>query len=119
MTTTEKVAAILRKADLAQVSRPSVAGSVGMSVSTLNKHLAVEGARYSELLDRERMRRCELLLDRYGRKAYAKRITDDVGFSDLNSFYRAFKRWTGKRFSDVRLQQWPPMLAEEKSNGKR
>lgn len=105
MTTTEKVTAILREADLGKVTRVAIAESLGMSVSAMHDHLGKDGVNYSDLLDAERMRRCQSIMERYGRRAYAKRIQDEVGFYCLNSFYRAFKRWTGQRFSDVRTQQ--------------
>lgn len=105
MSTTDKVAAILREADLAKVTRPVIAESIGMSVSAMHDHLGKDGVKYSDMLDAERMRRCQQILDKYGRRAYAKRIHDELGFCSISSFYRAFKRWTGQRFSDVRTQQ--------------
>lgn len=71
----------------------TVAAALQMSARTLQRRLDDEGTRFSELLDvvRERTAR-RLVLDAtlpLGEVAYR------AGFSDVATFSRAFKRWTG------------------------
>jgi AraC-like DNA-binding protein len=70
-----------------------LAARLRMSVRTLNRTLAAEGTTYRALLDQLR------------HELAARNLADDrvsiaeiaflLGFSELSSFYRAFKRWTG------------------------
>jgi AraC-like DNA-binding protein len=69
------------------------AEKLGVSTRTLQAHLARDGVRFSEILERQRI---ELA------KGYLQRdeiSLDDIaallGYSEQTSFGRAFKRWTG------------------------
>ena len=74
-------------------SASRLARRLKMSVRTLNRLLAVERTSYRELLDTLR------------RDLAVRHLTDDgasiaevgflLGFSEISSFHRAFKRWTG------------------------
>jgi AraC-like DNA-binding protein len=81
---------------LAGGSTPSaedVADTLHMSTRTLQRRLDDEGTRFTDVLDavRQRVAR-DLLLDRALSLA---EIAYRIGFSDLATFSRAFKRWSG------------------------
>jgi AraC-like DNA-binding protein len=71
-----------------------VASALHMSERTLQRKLDSEGASFSEIVDnvRERLARRWLADER---RALSE-IAFALGFSDLATFSRAFKRWTGK-----------------------
>lgn len=75
------------------VSAEAIAAALKMSARTLQRRLEDEGQRYSSVLDEVRARVAKKLLRdpalALGEIAYR------VGFSDLATFSRAFKRWTG------------------------
>lgn len=75
------------------VSAEAIAAALKMSARTLQRRLEDEGQRYSSVLDEVRARVARKLLRdptlALGEIAYR------VGFSDLATFSRAFKRWTG------------------------
>ncbi|MEO8703375.1 MAG: AraC family transcriptional regulator ligand-binding domain-containing protein [Kofleriaceae bacterium] len=88
-----RVAALLRTT-LADPRADAIAASLHMSARTLQRRLEAEGTTFSEVVDRTREAVArELLLEpalALGEIAYR------VGFADLATFSRAFKRWTGK-----------------------
>jgi AraC-like DNA-binding protein len=81
-------AALPAPADTARVAR-----ELHMSARTLQRRLEQEGTSFTTLVDVARLARSrELLADR------ARSLTEiafDLGFADLATFSRAFKRWTG------------------------
>lgn len=85
-----KIEALLGKSD---ASADAVAAALKMSARTLQRRLEEEGLRYSTVLDEVRARVAKKLL---AEPALAlSEIAFRVGFSDLATFSRAFKRWTG------------------------
>ncbi len=75
------------------VSVDSVARELGMSTRKLQRDLKIEGTTYQELLNRTR----KDLAQRYVRDTHndLTEIAFILGFADLSSFSRSFKRWTG------------------------
>ncbi|MDE8653514.1 AraC family transcriptional regulator [Novosphingobium album (ex Liu et al. 2023)] len=69
------------------------AEKTGMSVRTLQSRLAAEGARFSELVERQRETLAKAHLAE-GRLSLDE-IADRLGYGEQTSFGRAFKRWTG------------------------
>jgi AraC-like DNA-binding protein len=71
-----------------------LAARLKMSVRTLNRTLASEGTTYRALLDqlRHELATRHLADDRVS----IAEVAFLLGFSELSSFYRAFKRWTGR-----------------------
>lgn len=69
------------------------ARALGTSVRTLGRRLAAEGTTFGDVLDRFRRERAVALLadDRNG----VAEVAFLLGFAELSSFYRAFRRWTG------------------------
>jgi AraC-like DNA-binding protein len=76
-------------ADVAEVAR-----AVHMSARTLQRRLEQENTRFSEVLDRARFRLSRGLLS--DPTVTLADVAFRLGFADLATFSRAFKRWTGQ-----------------------
>ncbi|MBL7251622.1 AraC family transcriptional regulator ligand-binding domain-containing protein [Alloalcanivorax marinus] len=78
----------------------AVAGTLHVSPRTLIRRLKAEGTRFQALRDRTRAQRAaELLgLPHYTVAAVAR----ELGYTDVASFRRAFRRWYGTHPSDFR-----------------
>ncbi len=89
-----RVAGHLRSRLPEGASMEEVARALHMSERTLQRRLEQEGTRFSDVLDgvRESLAR-QWVSDRALTLAD---VTYRLGFSDLPTFSRAFKRWTGK-----------------------
>lgn len=66
--------------------------SLGTSVRALQRALAEEGTSFRDVIDGERRRVAELLLATP--KASVSDVATELGFAEIASFSRAFKRWT-------------------------
>lgn len=77
-----------RAASLAHVAR-----ELHVSERTLQRRLAQENCRFSDLLDEVRRELAERYLAHGDQLAD---IADRLGFADPSSFFRSFKRWTGQ-----------------------
>jgi AraC-like DNA-binding protein len=101
-TTAGRVKGVLMKMlHTGEASMDAVAGKLGQSRQTLYRNLKDEGVTYEQVLDDLRRK---LALDFLAAKKVSVNETAYlVGFSDPASFSRAFKRWTGKSPSEVRL----------------
>jgi AraC-like DNA-binding protein len=89
-----------RTRDLGRLGVQELAAALGMSESALRRGLATEGASPSELLDdARRTRACAALARGEGS---LKGLADALGYADVRSFQRAFKRWTGQSPSSYR-----------------
>ncbi|WP_439107386.1 helix-turn-helix domain-containing protein [Congregibacter sp.] len=98
--TTDRVLRILLDDDLSRVRAESVAETLGISCTTLRRRLRNDHTSYQFLLDRARQYRCESRLRE--RWLPGKCLADELGYLEVNSFYRAFRRWTGLSYSDYR-----------------
>ena len=98
--TTERVLQLLLACDLSRVRAESVAEDLGVSCTTLRRRLREDHTSYQFLLDRARQFRCEAQLKE--RWLPGKCLADELGYLEINSFYRAFKRWTGLNYSEYR-----------------
>jgi len=80
-----------------------VAEALNMTVRTLQRNLSREGVTFSGLLNQlQHERATQYLADP------AISITEVaflLGFSEISSFYRAFKRWTGKTPAEFRVKK--------------
>lgn len=100
--TTDRVLHILLRGDLSRLRVDTVATQLGMSATTLRRRLRMDHTHYQFLLDRARQYRCEqALLDS---RLPGKCLAHELGYLEVNSFYRAFRRWTGIRFSTWKLR---------------
>lgn len=75
-------------------SAAEVARALAVSARTLQRRLAEEGTTFSAVVDATREALARELLADPARELID--IAERVGFSDLATFSRAFKRWTGK-----------------------
>jgi AraC-like DNA-binding protein len=71
-----------------------VADRVHMSPRTLRRRLAGNGVNFADLIDEERRKEAQLLLQRSDRSLGW--IGEQLGYATLPNFVRAFKRWTGQ-----------------------
>lgn len=99
---TDRVLSILLQGDLYRLRADSVAEQLGMSCTTLRRRLRADHTNYQYLLDRARQYRCERQLQAHWLPG--KCLADELGYLEVNSFYRAFRRWTGMSYSDYKLQ---------------
>ena len=101
--TTDRVLKILLAGDLSRLRADSVAEELGMSGTTLRRRLRADHTCYQFLLDRARQYRCEQKL----RECWVpgKCLADELGYLEVNSFYRAFRRWTGVTYSEYKLRR--------------
>ncbi|HET6980976.1 MAG TPA: AraC family transcriptional regulator ligand-binding domain-containing protein [Myxococcaceae bacterium] len=75
-------------------SQALIAKQMGMSERTLQRRLQAEGASFNELLEHARRTfACSYLADR---KLAAYEVSFLLGYAEPATFFRAFKRWTGK-----------------------
>jgi len=102
--TTDRVLAILLEGDLYRLRADSVAEALGISSTTLRRRLRNDHTNYQFLLDRARQYRCEARLRE--RWLPGKCMADELGYLEVNSFYRAFRRWTGMSYSDYKLREF-------------
>ena len=91
--TAARVQAFLRHAAPAWPDLPEVAAELGMSVSSLQRHLASEGTSFREV--RDGLRRDMALATLATGSATLSRLAGELGFADDAAFQRAFKAWTG------------------------
>ena len=96
----ERVQQILLQAGSEFPTSARVAGQLHMSESTLQRHLAKEGNRYQQLLDKVRYRLAMEYLD--GTNLPVTEIASLLGFSDATNFRRSFKRWSQTTPSAIR-----------------
>jgi AraC-like DNA-binding protein len=88
--------------DLSRLRSDHIADELGISPTTLRRRLRVDNISYQELLDQVRQYHCECQLE--DRWVPGKTLAWKLGYAEVNSFYRAFKRWTGSSYSDMKLQ---------------
>ena len=100
--TTDRVLQILLRGDLSRIRSERVAEELGISCTTLRRRLRADHTSYQFLLDRARQYRCEKKLRQ--RWLPAKCMADELGYIEVNSFYRAFRRWTGLSYSEYKLR---------------
>ena len=99
--TTLKVIDVLLTGDLSRIRSETVADSLRINPTTLRRRLSRDNMSYQTILDAVRRHRCEESLA--DDCVSGKCLAWDLGYAEVNSFYRAFRRWTGKNYSDVKL----------------
>lgn len=74
------------------VEQPDVAGQMGLSVATLRRRLAEEGAQFRALREEVLNETAKRLL---GEGRSVADVSEALGFSETRAFNRAFKDWNG------------------------
>lgn len=95
-----RVRDILTNSEKHYLSIEAVADRLHMSDRTLKRQLAAEGTSFSTLVDEVRYRHATSLLSRTD--FTLEQIADELGYSDVANFSRAFKRWSGRSPSNWR-----------------
>lgn len=88
-----RVRALIAKRMPARVNMPDVARAFGMSERSLRRQLAEEGTTYREIEYLELGSSAEHLLR--DKQLTVQETAYTLGFSDVTTFHRAFKRWKG------------------------
>jgi len=83
-----------------KVGVETVAGQLNMSRYTLHKKLKQEGVTFAHLL--EQVRREKALAYMKDKTKPLVEIAEQLGFSELSAFSRAFKRWMGTSPAEYR-----------------
>ena len=78
-----------------------VAHSLGMSKRTLTRRLSEDGLDFSKILQQLRRDLAFRYLD--DRHLHVSKIAWLLGFGEVSAFTHAFKRWTGKTPSQIRI----------------
>lgn len=96
-----RVREIVRAQLLQGITRQDlIADHLNMTARTLQRKLGQESTSYQMILDEERQARAEHLL-----RQTAQPIPDialSLGFAEVSSFHRSFKKWTGKTPGEYR-----------------
>jgi AraC-like DNA-binding protein len=77
-----------------------IAQELGLSLRTLQRHLADEGLSYQSIVDGMRQAVATELLE--NTHLGIKQVAERVGFADATSFRKAFRKWTGRAPSNFR-----------------
>ena len=86
--------------DLLRLRSEDVADALHVSPTTLRRRLRADGTHYQRILDHVRRHRCTLMLEK--RWLPGKCVAWELGYAEVNSFYRAFRRWTGHNCSELK-----------------
>jgi AraC-like DNA-binding protein len=79
----------------------AIARALGTSVRTLTRRLAEHGTSHRELLSAVRVELAERYLAEPG--ITVREVARRLGFADASAFHRAFRRWTGRSPSELRV----------------
>lgn len=98
-----RVRALLLKSRPYWPDLETVASSLGKSVSSVQRQLALEGITFRELKDQLRR---DIAIDQLtGTRQPLAEVAELLGFSDSATFQRAFKEWTGSAPGKYRDQR--------------
>jgi len=100
---TEAVKLHLKACENLGITGTSVAKAFGYSRSYLSILLKNEGSLFFDLLDAERKRRCERLLNINPQVTY-ELIARKCGYRQPSSACQAFKRWYGNDLRQIRRE---------------
>ncbi|MCV6596896.1 MAG: AraC family transcriptional regulator [Mangrovicoccus sp.] len=101
--TSSQVAILLGRDFRSQTpSLDSIADQLNLSASTLHRQLKSEGTSFKEIKDRLRKNACTNYL--LQPDLSLTEIGELMGFDDMSSFYRSFKRWFGETPTSYRAR---------------
>jgi len=91
---TSRVRAALRsQSEPRLLERDTLASRLGLSSRGLSRRLSREGSSLSQLIGEVMFERARASLRRPG--ATAAQVAEELGYEELSSFFRAFRRWSG------------------------
>jgi len=93
-----------------------VAEAIGMTVRTLQRRLAAEGASYEKVVDAWRFRTATKLLT--STEVNVVDVALEVGYSDHAHFTRAFRRWSGCSPTEFRRRHTTPSERDTPANAR-
>lgn len=94
---------IAERLGMGEPSQTVIARQMGMSERTLQRRLSAEGTSFNELL--EGSRRTMAMSYLADRKLAAYEVSFLLGYAEPATFFRAFKRWTGKTPQQYRASE--------------
>ncbi|SPY44668.1 helix-turn-helix domain-containing protein, partial [Photobacterium damselae] len=97
-----------KQSNLVDINGTDIASYLGISFRTLNRRLAEAETSYRSILQEYRLEKALNLLN--NDKINMAEIAFRLGFSDLSTFSRAFKRWTGECPSKLNINNYHPNL---------
>lgn len=104
VTTAKRVrAALLEGLPSGQISMEAIGGKLAVSKRTLQRRVEAEGTNYQEILKETREELARHYLERTALPV--AEIAFLLGFDEPNSFYRAFRTWTGATPDAIRHAQ--------------
>ena len=83
-----------------QCDLTTIANKIGLQPRTLQRRLAEKNARFGSLLEEVRQRQAGNLLSSSNMEI--KEISHRLGYSEVGTFQKAFKKWTGTTPGDYR-----------------
>jgi AraC-like DNA-binding protein len=98
----ERIQAQVRSALPATLDMPEAARALGLSERSLRRRLEAEGFTYTALVERTKQDVSLELLGDLSRPL--KDVAGRLGFADVRTFHRAFRRWTGSTPTAYRRQ---------------
>ncbi|WP_281558923.1 AraC family transcriptional regulator [Thalassomonas sp. RHCl1] len=91
--------AIIQQGNMS-ASQNDIAALMGLSPRTLRRKLQESDITYKEILNEVRTDKAISLLQNDKLRIY--QVSEQMGYTNLSNFRRAFKMWTGKTFKDFR-----------------
>lgn len=88
--------------DRVDATQEDVAKQLGVSTRTLKRRLADQGTTFSDLVDDQRRQRALLLIE--NRELSVGEVAARLGYTEIASFTRAFRRWTGQTPASFRAR---------------
>ncbi len=92
------------------IRREKLAQQMCMSGRTMQRYLQKQGTGFQAVLDGVRLQYAQTWLAQTNWPL--EKIAHRLGFRDLSSFHRGFKRWSGQSPYQYRLQQMPAHLKQ-------
>ena len=86
-----------------QFGLENVAEEFGISGRTLQRNLAVENIKFNQVV--KNVQKIMTLNYLESKELSIDEIAYLVGYTELSSFYRAFKKWTGKTVSQYQKEK--------------
>jgi AraC-like DNA-binding protein len=102
----DRVRSLLLRRDRGVRSFEELAAAVKLSPRTLRRRLAAARVSFSELLEETRRDRAFVLLR--SPRISTKDVAEQVGYSNVANFMRAFRRWTGQTPAAFRRESGSP-----------